>query len=103
VQLGALNLQAPGREQQARNRPLRRVLAVPDAPVPDDPIDLVELRADVVQFDRIAWASCLDELQPVLPLPQRDGDERRAALALLPQVCGSSATRAAPAPHSPCS
>ncbi len=93
-----------GRQEAARPErggdqlgPLRSVLAVPDAlaPVPDDPIDLVELRADVAQLDRIAWASRLDELQPVLPevlrraraaVRQRDGDERRAALALLAQV-----------------
>jgi transcriptional regulator with XRE-family HTH domain len=77
--------------------PLRAVLAVPDAlaPMLDDPVDLEELRADVRQLDRTAWASRLDELVPVMPevlgraraaARQRDGDDRRTALALLAQV-----------------
>jgi transcriptional regulator with XRE-family HTH domain len=93
-----------GRQEAARPErgadelgPLRAILAVPDAlaPVPDDPVDLEELRADVRQLDRMAWASRLDELTPALPevlgraraaARQRDGSDRRAALALLAQV-----------------
>jgi transcriptional regulator with XRE-family HTH domain len=93
-----------GRQEAARPErggdqlgPLRAILAVPDslAPVPDDLVDLDELRADVRQLDRMAWASRLDELTPVLPevlgraraaSRQHDGDSRRAALALLAQV-----------------
>jgi transcriptional regulator with XRE-family HTH domain len=93
-----------GRQEAARPErggdqlaPLRAILAVPDAlaPVLDDPVDLEELRADVRQLDRMAWASHLDELTPVLPEVlrraraagrQHDGDDRRAALGLLAQV-----------------
>jgi transcriptional regulator with XRE-family HTH domain len=93
-----------GRQEAARPErggdqlgPLRAILAVPDAlaPMPDDPVDLEELRSDVRQLDRLAWASRLDDLVPVLPevlrraqaaVRQRDGDQRRAALALLAQV-----------------
>jgi transcriptional regulator with XRE-family HTH domain len=77
--------------------PLRDLLAVPDslAVVLADPVQLVELREDVDQLDRLAWASRLDEAAAILPgllvrarsaVRQLDGDDRRAAHGLLAQV-----------------
>ncbi len=76
---------------------LRSVLAVPDTlSAPDgDEIELSDLRADVEQLDRLAWASRLDEAAPLLPslverarsaIVQLGGDDRLAAYALLAQV-----------------
>jgi len=93
-----------GRQEAARPEqgpdtlgPLRGLLAVPDglATVLPEPVPLAELREDVDQLDRLAWASRLDEAVTVLPgllvrarsaARQLDGDDRRLAHGLLAQV-----------------
>lgn len=93
-----------GRQEAARPEhgvdalgPLRDLLALPDslAPALPEPVPLAELRDDVDQLDKLAWASRLDDVAPVLPgllirarsaARQMDGDERLAAHGLLAQV-----------------